>query len=119
MNIEYSTPRIFNRAHIHGWSWQLTELFIWLPSVVDNIVITSAWRPVKIHPNDSKIHTMTPLRAADLRSRVFDQPEKIAEAINNKWIYDPGRPNMKVCLYHNTGRGWHFHLQVHPKTERR
>ena len=119
MKIEFNTPKIFDRAHIHGWSLQLTNVMIWLPSVLKTIIVTSAWRPNKIHANDSGIHTQTPLRALDLRSRIYTDPQKYADDINDYWVYDPKRPHLNVCFYHNTGRGFHYHIQVHPSTTRR
>ena len=116
MKIEFANQKIFNRAHIHGWSSQLTSVVLWLPTIMDTIVVTSAWRPVKIHGGDSGIHTRTPLRALDLRSRIYSNPQKIADEINDYWIYDPARTHYKVCFYHTTGRGFHYHLQVHPST---
>jgi hypothetical protein len=76
-----------------------------------------------------------------LRGWNLKEPEKIAEDINSCWIYDPKRPNMRVCVYHAVcpkcktnhdvtegftpycrgcakyiGEQWHLHIQVHSDT---
>ncbi len=68
--------------------------------------------------NDTGNHGQLPLRAVDLRCRdiLFGKP--IESYINANWVYDPDRPQMKACLIHDSGGGLHFHIQVHPKTER-
>ena len=80
------------------------------------LIVTSDFRSKPIHDNDPGIHGTNPLRAIDLRSWTMRNPEIIAEKINKAWIYDPKRPEYKVCVYHNIGQGYHFHLQVHDNT---
>lgn len=118
-----------------SWHPKLVELMVWLTVSLhtdhgNNLVVTSAWRPKKIHHNDSGIHITNPLRAFDLRSHrwvadadgghyvsIFGvEPEQIRDAVNHCWQYDSDRPNLKVCVFHNTGLGWHMHMQVHPHT---
>ena len=78
------------------------------------MTITETYRP-QLRPND--LHSTDLLRAIDLRSWIYYTPAKLIEIDFNKlWIYDPDRPEMKVLIYHDTGRGPHFHLQVHPNT---
>jgi hypothetical protein len=36
--------------------------------------------------------------------------------LNDRWDYDPVRPQKVVCIYHDVGQGKHIHLQVHPRT---
>ena len=55
----------------------------------------------------------------DLRSWIYTEPEALAKDINNKWAYDPKRPMMDVCVFHDSGEGEHFHIQVHPNTKRK
>jgi len=96
---------------------KLIALNMWFVVRYSNPTMTSSYRKNKIHPEDSGIHCTIPLRATDWRSRDYPEPEKIAEDINKHWSYDPQRPELKCCIYHDTGRGFHFHLQVHERTE--
>lgn len=60
-------------------------------------------------------------RAVDVR--IKDQSnaavENLAAYVNDKWIYDPLRPNLKVCFKEPHGMGAHAHFQVHPNTKLR
>ena len=67
--------------------------------------------------DDAGNHGQLPLRAMDLRCRGLAFGASIEEHVNQTWIYDPNRPDMKCCIIHDTGHGLHFHLQVHPNTE--
>ena len=116
----FDNYRIMERALSVPWHPKLIELnlcFVTRYSYV--VVVTSAYRPKKIHVNDSGIHGTIPLRADDLSSVEFDDPEGIRDDMNSLWIYDPERPQLKVCVYHDVGFGPHFHLQVHDNTRRR
>lgn len=82
-------------------------------------VVTSLFRePVE---GESGVHGTVPLRAVDLSvSGLTEAQVSQFEADCNKaWIYDPERPEMRVCIRHDVGRGDHFHLQVHDRTVRR
>jgi hypothetical protein len=96
----------------------LCRIIRWIAKeVVDGaMVITEGYRKQR-HPND--LHGLTPVRAVDLRSHIYEDPEQIAQEINDAWQYDPGRPHMQVCVFHDTGEGPHFHIQTHPNTRRR
>jgi len=82
----------------------------------EEIIITESWRPSR-HKND--LHGLITLRALDLRSWIYDDPQKVVDYVNNRWIYDPTRPEMMCCVYHDSGQGDHFHIQVHPYTVNR
>ena len=69
--------------------------------------------------NDNGVHGTLPLRGIDLRCRESDFGKLIEDYVNNKWIYDPDRPDMKCCIFHDIGQGAHIHLQVHNKTRKR
>ena len=69
--------------------------------------------------DDKGNHGQLPLRAMDLRCRSLAFGVPIEEYVNDYWIYDPDRPDMKCCIIHDTGQGLHFHFQVHPNTVRR
>ena len=80
-------------------------------------VITSLYR----EPDGSSgVHTTNPLRAADFRSHGFNDGmiNRIVDAVNNDWCYDPNREAMRVMMHHDVGKGAHFHIQVHPNTQR-
>ena len=68
---------------------------------------------------DRGIHGTLPLRAIDLRCRNKKIGKVIENWINKKWIYDPKRNKFKVCMFHDTGRGIHLHLQSHNNTIKR
>lgn len=115
--IEYASDAIFYRAHKVAWHPILIEVIFWLDMYVAmEKTATSTWRPKAIHPKDSLIHCQIPLRAIDLRSRGIVAPSKIRDMINKNWTYDPKRKRLRVCVYHDTGLGYHFHIQVHPNT---
>ena len=76
-------------------------------------VITSLYRV-----GDKGVHGTLPLRALDERCRHKPTGTMIEDYINSKWTYDPDRPEMRVCMYHDVGKGPHLHYQVHPKTIR-
>jgi len=100
------------------WHPKLLEVtqwcLIWWPGT---FCITSMWRKKK---DDSGIHETFPLRAIDVRSWYWNDKtcEKIEQRINKYWDYDRERPNLVVCKWHDTGKGKHFHIQVHPNTQK-
>ena len=67
---------------------------------------------------DNGNHGQLPLRAMDLRCRNVTVGAPIEKWINEHWIYDPQRSTKKCCLVHGAGSNLHFHLQVHPNTEK-
>jgi len=74
-------------------------------------IVTSLYRI-----GDSGVHGTLPLRAIDLRCHSKRLGMLIVELINEHWKYDPKRSGMEVAMFHNTGTGWHLHIQVHPNT---
>ena len=105
----------FNLMH-YRYHPMLSRITRWIAQEWGAIFYTEGYRK-KRHPND--LHGEIPVRAVDLRSRIYAVPDLVAEKINNEWVYDPERPEMKVCVYHDTGEGLHFHIQVHPNTMRK
>lgn len=95
---------------------KLFRVLRWWKRNFGKLVITEGFRPKK-HVND--LHGVYPVRAVDLRSWIYEDPEEVARICNRTWTYDPSRPRFKVCVYHNAGSGAHFHVQVHPMTENR
>jgi hypothetical protein len=69
--------------------------------------------------DDPGVHGTLPLRGVDLREKNY-AVGRIKEAwVNNLWQYDYERPEKKVAIYHNTGSGYHLHLQVHKNTRKK
>lgn len=118
-NIGYKSHRVLIGTLTHAWHPKLIEVLLWLTVRYSTIILTSAFRPHKIHSKDSGIHSTIPLRAFDLRSAVFKDPQQIADDINKHFVYDPKRPRYKVAKYKDIGQGWHFHIQVHDRTDYR
>lgn len=65
-------------------------------------------------PGDSGVHGHG--RGFDLACTYDPLGKVIEDYINTEWLYDPSRPTMKCCMYHDAGSGKHIHLQVHPAT---
>ena len=78
------------------------------------MTITSLYRI-----DDDGVHGVLPLRGIDLRCRNNNMGAVIEDWVNRTWFYDPKRPKMKACIYHDTGRGIHLHIQSHPNTVKR
>ena len=96
-----------------GWHPLLIDLYVWLlDRYEDNIVLTCAYED-RDYPST---HSVDPLRAFDIRSWVFKDPQAVTDNINQHWKYDPDRMDMNVAIYHDVGRGKHIHLQVHDNT---
>lgn len=89
----------------------LILLIVWVVARYSNVVFTSGYRE-----EDKGVHGTSPCRGIDIRSRVYEEPQKVADDINTHFIYDPERPEKKCAKYHDTGKGLHIHLQVHPNT---
>ena len=94
------------------WHPQLINVFLWCLVRFSRLVLTAAWELG--HP--SGMHETIPLRAIDLRSWIFKDPQAVCDDINLHWIYDSKRPEKEVCIFHDTGSGPHLHLQVHNNT---
>ena len=68
---------------------------------------------------DNGVHGQLPVRGLDLRCWNDSLGMMIEEDLNSVYLYDPNRHSKKVCIYHDTGRGAHLHLQVHANTRLR
>lgn len=113
VKIDYKDPGVFAKLMVKPYDKKLTALLLWWLKEFHKAVVTESWRKMK-HKND--LHGVIPVRAIDLRSWIYENPDGVAERVNSVWIYDPLRPDRKCCVYHDTGSGKHFHLQVHPRT---
>lgn len=78
------------------------------------LVVTSLYRI-----GDSGVHGALPLRGIDIRVRVPGVGALLEKSINNKWVYDPERPEMACAILHGVGANLHLHIQTHPHTIRR
>ena len=133
--MKYKTPEVeagYKGAHIKlrevvlCYEYLCLALFKWLA------VMTASSRTHEgsiniyagliINPKTGKFYTAEEVpysvheffRGSDMRSLPHNEDNvKLCDLINEKYIYDPDRPNLKVCQYHKVGNGAeHFHLQV-------
>ena len=113
--LQYKTKEVYLNHATKTHDKKLSEIEFW---IIKNfgMLVTESYRKKK-HKHD--LHGTSPVRAKDIRSWHYDKPEKVVDAINERWAYDPQRPTKKVAVYHNSGQGIHIHLQVHPNTARR
>lgn len=94
------------------WHPTLIRMLAWFDKEFPNkIMFTSAFR------EGGGVHGTNPLRGVDLRSHEFTDPIRIRNYCNQEWDY--GKEPYRVCVYHDSGRGVHFHLQVRNETKRR
>ena len=127
MHISFKNDKLFRSFCSIPRHPKLIEVLLWASHLKKmELIVTSDFRAKLIHDKDPGIHGTNPLRAIDLRSWTMRNPELIAEKINKAWIYNPKRPKLKVCVYHEATQtqldgtkeklGYHFHLQVTDNT---
>ncbi len=109
--LSFKNYKVLRAALEHTYHPKLIALILWLWYRYSKVTFTSMFRK-----GDPGVHGTTPCRAADIRSWIYKDPEKIVKDINEHWIYDPGRPEKKCAILHDVGRGTHIHLQVHDNT---
>jgi hypothetical protein len=98
-----------------GYHPLLIDIVLFVLSIENDMVITCGFRA-----GDTGVHGTFPCRGIDLRSWIYLNPSEISARINERWIYDPNRPDMNCCELHKTKTGgMHFHIQVHPNTRLR
>lgn len=114
IEVGYKNEEVFRSAFVKPWHPKLIDLSFWVCGLDVEVIYTCLYEK-RDYPS---VHSLDILRGFDLRSRVISDPEVIRDMANYHWIYDPARPKKKVCTWHDTGRGIHFHFQVHPKTIR-
>lgn len=93
---------------------KLLEIAGWAAMTFGTDIVTSAYRP-----GDSGVHGTIPLRGLDLRCRDIALGQLVSKRVNERWQYDPERPDMECCIAHGEGMNLHLHIQVHPRTQRR
>jgi hypothetical protein len=92
----------------------LREILFWTEIETGlEFTITSLYRI-----GDDGVHGQLPLRGTDLRIRCESVGKGIEKLINQKWRYDPSRPEKKCAFLHGEGANLHLHIQVHPNTIR-
>ena len=89
----------------YSYHRKLVALVAWCYIRLSEVVVTSGFRE-----GDTGVHGCG--RGIDIRSHVFEDPQKVTDEINKHWIYDPLRPEKTCALYHDSGQGPHIHLQV-------
>ena len=116
--IDQEMNNMFNSSLLHPQVFMLSLLAsaCSMHRFGKNLWVTSVFRQ-----GDKGVHGHW--RGVDLDNDEITIDNKIllADHLNKLFIYDPNRPELKVCLYHKVeGRGGdHFHLQVHPNTQLR
>ena len=68
---------------------------------------------------DKGVHGTLPLRAIDYRMRSYIVGKCIEKLVNDRWQYDPERPEKQCAIIHGKGLEMHLHTQVHPNTVKR
>ena len=114
--IVIKSPEVLD--NLLGWQYhsKLCALIKW---VAENfgILITEGYRK-KRHRND--VHGTIPVRAIDGRARIYKtngiDAQKVADAVNKAWVYDPDRLWLKCAVFGDDNHQDHIHFQVHPKT---
>lgn len=92
---------------------KLREILAYIDYAIGNVTLTSLYRPA-----DRGIHGAFPLRAIDIRCRNVEIGNQIAKMVNEKFKYDPERPEFKCAIPHGEESNFHLHLQVHRNTEK-
>lgn len=100
---------------VHPAHPRLIDLLEWVCVRYSNVVFTGLFEE-RDYPS---VHSTIPVRGADIRSWIYDDPQSVADDINAHWEYDPERPETLSAIFHDTGRGAHIHLQAHDRTRRR
>lgn len=113
--IQVKNTKVLESMLIHPAHPNLIKLLGWFSVRFLETVLTGGFE----ERDYSSVHSTVPFRGMDVRSRVFDDPQAVADDVNQSWIYDPDRPWLKCAIYHDTGRGPHIHLQAHSNTARR
>ncbi len=92
---------------------KLRQIFEDLEQFFGELTVTSLYRI-----GDKGVHGQLPLRGIDVRCHDPARGKMAESYMNNLWNYDPNRPEMKVCIFHDVGKGAHLHLQSHPNSTR-
>ena len=114
--IEVKDTAVLESLILHPAHPRLIDLLKWVCERFPVVVVTQGYEE-RDYPS---VHSTVPVRGIDIRSWIYNDPQKIVDEINATWEYDPERPGEYECAkYHDTGRGPHIHLQAHDRTRRR
>lgn len=92
---------------------KLREISTWLEKTTGlEFTVTSLYRV-----GDHGVHGCIPLRGVDLRLWSHAAGRLFESMINEKFQYDPERPEKKCAVFHDVGKGIHLHIQTHPNTK--
>ena len=113
--IRIKDTQVFRALLLKTYDPMLVEIIASIEGQFPGICITEGWR------YGVGVHSIEPCRGIDLRSRDYSKRtlEALVNYINDNWIYDSERLDMKCVLVHDVGRGIHLHIQVHPNTRRK
>lgn len=134
-NLRSKDIRVCRNLWEHSYAPILVSLAFWCMEHEPDLIFTSGYRA-----GDEGVHGTVPGRGLDGRGWNLWNPKQLCEKVNEKWVYDPSRPDMKCAIYHAycshckkehrwdysdrcTECGtymkgeWHIHLQVHQKTK--
>ncbi len=107
---------VLNSLLVVPFDLKLLQIIWWVDqSWPDLLTITSGYRAGDI----GSVHATIPCRGIDIRSWVYKDPYRVKKRINEYWEYDPNRPDKEVCVLHDTGSGWHMHIQCCKNTRKR
>lgn len=110
--IQIKNFQVFKSIVRYPPHWNLVRLFEWVIENFDPIIVTCGYE----YRAEASVHSVVPYRGLDIRSKVFENPQMVADRVNDIWVYDPLRPQYHCAKYHDSGRGEHIHLQAHDRT---
>lgn len=106
--LEYKNLNVLKSLFTKAWHINLIGVLQWMVLRYNRVYFTQGWES----RDYASVHNTDPLRGFDIRHSVYDDPAEVVNDINKHWIYDPERPEMKVAMLHDIGRGMHMHIQV-------
>jgi len=110
--IKIKNLEVLESLLIHAFHPNLIELLNWFCTRYSDVVFTGGYEE-RDYPS---VHSTIPVRGEDMRSKIYEDPQAVADDVNAHWIYDTDRPQMLCAIYHDTGRGLHIHLQCSKNT---
>lgn len=96
-----------------AWHPILIRLANWCAHRYSHFRITCAWEKRDYF----SVHDTNPLRGLDIGIKEYDDPQGVADDINQCWQYDERRPNLKCAVYGDEDHLDHCHLQCHYLTK--
>jgi len=112
MSLKIKNHTVLQGLLTHPAHPKLIELLCWFCVRYSETVFTCGWEA----RDYASVHSCSPFRGMDVRSWIYKNPQAVVDDTNDHWLYDTDRPWKRCAIWHNTGRGRHIHLQVHPHT---